>query len=209
MKQFIISGIGTDVGKTVASAVIAEALEAVYWKPVQAGDLEWSDTKKVEKWTSKASVLQERYRLTTAASPHYAAELDGINIEAADFELPLSNRNLVIEGAGGLMVPLNNDGLLYIDLFEQWKIPIILVSRHYLGSINHTILSIDALQKRSIPIAGIVFVGDENKATESIIISSTKIRVLGRIPLAKEVNEQFIHDQAKFFKDLSDFVKED
>jgi dethiobiotin synthetase len=204
MKRFVVSGIGTDVGKTVASAIISEALEANYWKPVQAGDLEWSDSKKVAHWTTKVTILPERFCLRTPASPHYAAAVDGITISPSDFQIPESDRNLVIEGAGGLMVPLNNEGLLYIDLFEKWQVPVILVSRHYLGSINHTLLSVDALQKRSIPIAGILFIGDENKATEEIISAITKVKILGRIPFTEEINAKFIQEQAAEYKHLEE-----
>lgn len=204
MKRFVVSGIGTDVGKTVASAIISEALEANYWKPLQAGDLDNTDTMKVQRWTSKVNCFKERYKLRTPASPHYAASVDGITISPADFQIPESDRNLIIEGAGGLMVPLNNEGLLYIDLFEKWQVPVILVSRHYLGSINHTLLSVEALQKRSIPIAGILFIGDENKATEEIITAITKVKKLGRIPLAQEINAKFIQEQAAEYKHLEE-----
>jgi dethiobiotin synthetase len=201
-KQFIISGIGTDVGKTVASAIISQALNATYWKPVQAGDLDWSDSMKVDNWTNeKVNVLKEQFRLTAPMSPHAAATLDGVLITEDSFEIPQVEGNLIIEGAGGLMVPVNNEGLLYIDLFQSWNLPVILISRHYLGSINHTLLSIGALKSRNIPIEGIVFVGEENKATESIILNTTGVHFIARIPLANEVNSTFIQDQSKVFKE--------
>ena len=201
-KQFIISGIGTDVGKTVASAIISQALNATYWKPVQAGDLDWSDTMKVDNWTDdKVIVLKEQFRLTAPMSPHAAAFLDGVSITQDAFVIPQVEGNLIIEGAGGLMVPVNNEGLLYIDLFQSWNLPVILISRHYLGSINHTLLSIGALKSRNIPIEGIVFVGEENKATESIILNTTGVYFIARIPLANEVNSTFIQDQSEVFKE--------
>jgi len=201
-KQFIISGIGTDVGKTVASAIISQALNATYWKPVQAGDLDWSDTMKVDNWTDdKVIVLKEQFRLTAPMSPHAAAFLDGVSITQDSFVIPQVEGNLIIEGAGGLMVPVNNEGLLYIDLFQSWNLPVILISRHYLGSINHTLLSIGALKSRNIPIEGIVFVGEENKATESIILNTTGVHFIARIPLANEVNSTFIQDQSEVFKE--------
>jgi dethiobiotin synthetase len=201
-KQFIISGIGTDVGKTVASAIISQALNATYWKPVQAGDLDWSDSMKVDNWTNeKVNVLKEQFRLTAPMSPHAAATLDGVLITEDSFEIPQVEGNLIIEGAGGLMVPVNNEGLLYIDLFQSWNLPVILISRHYLGSINHTLLSIGALKSRNIPIEGIVFVGEENKATESIILNTTGVHFIARIPLANEVNSTFIQDQSEVFKE--------
>jgi len=199
--KFIISGIGTDVGKTVASAIIAQALDATYWKPVQAGDLHFTDSMKVDQWTDdKVAVLAERYRLNEPMSPHAAAEIDGVNIQAGDFEIPTTSGNLIIEGAGGLMVPVNANGLIYIDLFQNWNIPVILISRHYLGSINHTLLSVEALRSRNIPIQGIVYVGDENTHTESIIAKITGLTVIGRIPLVNDVNASFIKEQAAIFK---------
>jgi dethiobiotin synthetase len=201
-KQFLISGIGTDVGKTVASAIISQALNATYWKPVQAGDLDWSDSMKVDNWTNeKVNVLKEQFRLTAPMSPHAAAFLDGVSITQDSFVIPQVEGNLIIEGAGGLMVPVNNEGLLYIDLFQSWNLPVILISRHYLGSINHTLLSIGALKSRNIPIEGIVFVGEENKATESIILNTTGVHFIARIPLANEVNSTFIQDQSEVFKE--------
>jgi dethiobiotin synthetase len=201
-KQFIISGIGTDVGKTVASAIISQALNATYWKPVQAGDLDWSDSMKVDNWTDdKVIVLKEQFRLTAPMSPHAAAFLDGVSITQDSFVIPQVEGNLIIEGAGGLMVPVNNEGLLYIDLFQSWNLPVILISRHYLGSINHTLLSIGALKSRNIPIEGIVFVGEENKATESIILNTTGVHFIARIPLANEVNSTFIQDQSEVIKE--------
>jgi dethiobiotin synthetase len=195
--NYIITGIGTDVGKTVASAIIAQALGASYWKPVQAGDLHYSDSMKVDQWTDEqVSVLPERFLLKQPMSPHAAADIDGISIGLDDFRIPQVDGHLIIEGAGGLMVPLNTKGLLYIDLFEHWKIPVILISRHYLGSINHTLLSVEALKSRNIPIEGIFFVGHENQATESIILKVTGLKMIGRIPMANEVNSTFIQEEA-------------
>jgi dethiobiotin synthetase len=199
--QYIISGIGTDVGKTVASAIIAQALEATYWKPVQAGDLHFSDSMKVDHWTDeKVIVLPERYRLNQPMSPHAAADIDKVFIQSDDFQIPVVEGNLIIEGAGGLMVPVNSEGLLYIDLFQKWNVPVILISRHYLGSINHTLLSAEALKSRNIPVEGIVFIGDENSATESIILQVTGFKMIGRIPIAEEVNSSFVKEQAQEMK---------
>jgi dethiobiotin synthetase len=199
-----ISGISTDVGKTVVSAILAEALEANYWKPVQAGDLENSDSIKINEYCSeKVNILREQYRLSEPMSPHAAAEIDKVNIGLKDFQVPNSDGNLVIEGAGGLMVPLNSDGLLVIDLVEQKKWPVVLVSRHYLGSINHTLLSVEVLKKRNIPVAGIIFVGDENTATESIIALQTQVPILGRVPLTEKVDQGFVQKQAEIWKENS------
>jgi dethiobiotin synthetase len=180
MKLFI-TGIGTDVGKTVASAIITQALEADYWKPIQAGDLALSDTHKVKSQilNSKSQFHPNAYALNTPASPHLAAALDGVTIDLQQIKEPQTNNHLVIEGAGGILVPLNNNDCI-IDLIQP-DYKVIVVSRHYLGSINHTLLTIEALQNRKIKIAGIIFSGDENQATESIILNKTGAKCIGRI----------------------------
>ena len=196
-KHFFVTGIGTNVGKTIVSAILSESLKATYWKPVQAGDIDNSDSIKVNRLTSKdVIVLDEKYRLNTPASPHLAAEIDGITIQLSDFSLPTVDGNLIVEGAGGLMVPMNSQGDLYIDLIQKFNLPVILVSMHYLGSINHTLLSIEALKSRNIQIEGIVYVGDENLATEKIILQKTNIRMIARIPLTEIISSDFIKDQA-------------
>lgn len=197
--KFVITGIGTDVGKTVVSSIIAEALKASYWKPIQAGDLDNSDSIKVERFTDNVVILPEAFRLSQPMSPHAAAEIDGVTITLDDLEIPTVNGNLLVEGAGGIMVPINSDGLTYTDTIVHWNLPTIVVSRHYLGSINHTLMTIDILKNRGIEIAGIVFVGDENKATEEVILSSTGVVCLARIPMAAELNKDFIKDQAASF----------
>ncbi|GAB5416401.1 MAG: dethiobiotin synthase [Crocinitomicaceae bacterium] len=195
MSKYIITGIGTEVGKTVVSAIVSEALRANYWKPVQAGDLDFSDSMKVEKWTENVQVLEERFRLKTPMSPHAAAEIDGVQIDSLDFVLPNVDP-LIVEGAGGLMVPLNQNGLTYLDVFQKFNLPVILVSRHYLGSINHTLMSVELLKQRNIPIKGIIFVGDEHPTTESIILKSTDLPMIIRIPMTDEVNKEFVQEQA-------------
>lgn len=200
-RQYIITGIGTDVGKTVVSAILAQALEASYWKPVQAGDLDHSDSIKVNNWTDDTvTVLHESFRLTEPMSPHAAALIDGVKIEMESIVFPEIKGNFIVEGAGGVMVPVNDDGLLYIDLFKSWGLPVIVVSRHYLGSINHTLLTIDALKTRNISIEGIIFVGPENSGTESIIKKVTGVKVIARIPIVDEVNTSFIQEQAVILK---------
>lgn len=202
MKIFI-TGIGTDVGKTIASAIITEALEADYWKPIQAGDLEKSDTHKIEKLTSTvtSSEVERRYyknsyALKTPASPHLAAELDNITIDVKKIKEPKTKNNLVIEGAGGIFVPLNKTETI-IDLIQP-DYKVIVVSRHYLGSINHTLLTIEALKNRKIPIAGIIFNGNENKATEEIILSKTGLKMIGRI----ENEPYFDKNVVRYYADL-------
>ena len=167
MKLFI-TGIGTDVGKTIASAIVVEALQADYWKPIQAGDLDTSDTHKIKQYISNpvTTFHSNSYALNTPASPHFAAEKDGIIIQLEQILEPVTENHLVIEGAGGILVPLNNEATI-IDLIQP-DYKVIVVSRHYLGSINHTLLTVEALQNRKIPIAGIIFNGDENEKRLSI-----------------------------------------
>ena len=155
--SFFVSGIGTDVGKTIVSSVLCELLFANYWKPVQSGELDNTDSMKVEGLVSfeTFNYFPEQFRLTQPLSPHVSAKLDGVHIEATDFTFPEFTGNLIVEGAGGLMVPINENGLLYCDLAAAWKLPTILISRHYLGSINHTLMSIETLRNRNIPILGI------------------------------------------------------
>lgn len=200
MKQFIITGIGTDVGKTVVSAIVSEALQATYWKPVQAGDLENSDSIKISNLTKNVRVLPEAFRLSQPMSPHAAAEKDGVEILPEQLNLPSVSENLIVEGAGGLMVPINSKGFLYADAFAMWKLPVIVVSRHYLGSINHTLMTIEILKQRGIEIEGIIFVGDENSTTESVILKNTGLRLIARIPMAKELNQAFILSEAEKIK---------
>lgn len=200
MKLFI-TGIGTDVGKTIASAIITQSLEADYWKPVQAGDLDNSDSHKIQRYISnnKTVIHENSYKLNTPASPHFAAEIDGITIDLKKIIEPLTDNHLVIEGAGGILVPLNDNDSI-IDLIKE-DCKVILVSRHYLGSINHTLLTFEALKNRNIPVAGIVFSGDENKATEEIILSKTKAKFIGRIENEPYFDQNVIQYYADKFRD--------
>jgi len=200
MKLFI-TGIGTDVGKTIASAIITEALEADYWKPIQAGDLENSDSDKIKSYISnaKTKIHSNSYTLQTPASPHYAATLDGITIEVSKIKEPQTKNHLVIEGAGGILVPLNETQTI-ADIIQR-EYQVIVVSRHYLGSINHTLLTIEALQNRKIQIAGIIFNGDENPATESIILKKTNIKMLGRIENEPYFDQNVIAYYADLFRE--------
>lgn len=201
-QSYFITGIGTDVGKTVVSAIVSEALQATYWKPIQAGDLDNSDSIKIEQLTEHVTVLEEGIQLTQPMSPHAAAKIDGVAINLADFELPKVTSNLIVEGAGGIMVPLNEDGLMIVDLIAAFNLPVILVSRHYLGSINHSILSAEILKSRGIEVAGFIFVGDENKASEEIILKNTGLSKLLDIPEVSEVSKEFILSQAEELKQI-------
>jgi dethiobiotin synthetase len=199
MKLFI-TGIGTDVGKTIASAIITQALEADYWKPIQAGDLDNSDSYKVKSQISnpKSQIFENSYKLNTPASPHLAAAIDGITIDLKKIYEPATKNHLVIEGAGGLLVPLNDFDCV-IDLIQK-DYKVILISRHYLGSINHTLLSFEALRSRKITLAGIIFSGDENKATEEIILAKTKAKFIGRIEEEQYFNTNVIQQYADDFR---------
>lgn len=200
MKLFI-TGIGTDVGKTVASAIITQALEADYWKPIQAGDLDNSDSHKVKSKlkNEKSKVHPNSYALNTPASPHLAAQLDNITIDLNKIIEPSTDNHLVIEGAGGILVPLNNHDCI-IDLIKP-DYKVIIVSRHYLGSINHTLLTFEALKSRKIEVAGIIFSGDENKATEEIILSKTKAKCIGRIENEPYFDENVVAYYADLFRE--------
>ena len=200
MKIFV-TGIGTDVGKTIASAIITEALETDYWKPIQAGDLDNSDSHKVKLFLSnkKTVIHPNSYALKTPASPHLAAELDGITIDLKKMTEPKTENHLVIEGAGGVFVPLNSSDCV-IDLIQP-DYKVIVVSRHYLGSINHTLLTIEALQNRKIAVAGIVFSGNENKATEEIILSKTGVKCIGRIEQEPYFDKNVIKEYADRFRE--------
>jgi len=200
MKLFI-TGISTDVGKTITSAIVVEALEADYWKPVQAGDLDNSDTHKVKSQISnlKSQFYPNSYQLNTPASPHLAAEIDGITIDLKQIQEPQTENHLVIEGAGGIFVPLNEKDSI-IDLIQP-DYKVILVSRHYLGSINHTLLTIEAIRNRGFKVAGIIFSGSENKSTESLILNKTGIKCIGRIEEEPYFDQNVIKEYADLFRD--------
>jgi dethiobiotin synthetase len=181
--RLIVSGTDTGIGKTVFAAGLAGSLDGVYWKPIQAGLEEETDRAAVLRLSglSPDRVLPEAYRLRTPASPHLAAERDGIVIDPEALVLPATDRPLVVEGAGGLRVPLTRQ-VTYIDVMARWQAPVVLCARTTLGTINHSLLSIDALRARNIPIAGIAFIGDENRESERIIADMGQVRRLGRLP---------------------------
>jgi dethiobiotin synthetase len=200
MKLFI-TGIGTDVGKTITSAIVTQALEADYWKPIQAGDLDNSDSHKVKSQISniKSQIFENRYKLNTPASPHLAAAIDGITIDIKQIKEPKTKNHLVIEGAGGLLVPLNDSDCI-VDLIQN-DYKVIVVSRHYLGSINHTLLTYEALKSRKITISGIIFSGDENKASEEIILKKTGAKFIGRIDNEPYFDQNVIQYYADKFRE--------
>lgn len=179
--EYVVTGIGTDVGKTLVSAILCEALNANYWKPVQTGTIASSDALTVGEVIGQSRVFPNAYAFREPLSPHAAAELEGQEISTARLQIPISSEPLIIEGAGGVHVPLNWKQTL-LDLMQVWDIPVIVVSRNYLGSINHTLLTLEVLQQRGIPIAGVVFNGDPTPMTEQAIANYSRITVLGHVP---------------------------
>ncbi|WP_298555865.1 dethiobiotin synthase [uncultured Algibacter sp.] len=200
MSTYFITGISTDVGKTVASAIVTEALEADYWKPIQAGELDNCDTKKVRQLVSntKSKFHKNAYALETPMSPHGAADIDGIKIDIKTIKPPKTKNHLVIEGAGGLLVPLNDKDTVF-DLIKP-EYNVIVVSRHYLGSINHTLLTIKTLKEKGFDVS-IIFSGNEHKTTEDIIKKMTQIPVIGRIDEEPYFDKNVIKEYAELFKD--------
>jgi dethiobiotin synthetase len=199
MKLFV-TGIGTDVGKTIVSAVLTEALEADYWKPVQAGELETGDSHTVTNLISntKTTIHPNAYALNTPMSPHAAAKIDGVTVDLQKIVTPETSNNLVIEGAGGLLVPLN-DKQTILDLIQP-DYKVIVVSRHYLGSINHTLMTIELLQQKGFDIS-VIFNGDEHLSTENIIKEMTGVKVLGRIENEPYFDKNVVKEYAQIFSE--------
>lgn len=196
--SIIIAGIHTGIGKTICSAVICQALGYDYWKPVQAGELDHSDSIFIKKNVTNKNCMvhPESYKLTIPASPHYAAALDGVEIKPEHIVSPQTNNKLVIETAGGIMSPLS-DSFLNIDLMAQLNLPTILVSNNYLGSINHTLLTVAAMQQRNIPVKGLVFSGKEFTSTREFILQYTRLPLLFSIPQFDEISSGIIAEFAK------------
>ena len=178
--KYFITGIGTDIGKTIVSAILVEHFNAGYWKPIQAGSIEKTDTDIIKEMTNCKNIYKEKFILSKAMSPHAAAKFDKINISLNEFKLPRIKRNLIIEGAGGLMVPINNKNLI-LDLIKHFHCEVIIISKNYLGSINHTLLTVNVLKNNNVPIKGIIFNGESNIETEKIIKTYTGIPILAKI----------------------------
>ncbi len=205
--RFIVTGTGTGVGKTVFSAALAGALGASYWKPVQSGLEGETDSETVRRLSGLGQdrIVPEAYRLELPASPHIAAAREGISIEASRLAIPRRAGPLVIEGAGGLMVPLSPD-LLQIDLFASWGVPVILCTLTSLGTINHTLLSLEALTKRSVKLLGVVFIGERDEEVENTILVLGKARRLGGLPVLDPLNATTLSHAFRANFRLSDFA---
>lgn len=201
-KPIFVTGIGTGIGKTIASAVLVEKLKADYWKPVQSGDLDESDTIKVRGLVSntKSAFHEEAYRLSQPFSPHKSAAIDGITIIREEIVAPKTDNALIIEGAGGLMVPMSQDFLM-LDLIKMLGAEVVLVSMNYLGSINHTLLTAYVLQKERIPIKGIIFNGYKDIYTKEFILNYSGLELLGHIPQYQAIDKNTIIDAGKHISD--------
>lgn len=197
MTNYFVTAIGTDSGKTVLSAILTEALQADYWKPIQAG-LEERDTNTVSDLISntKTTFFPEAYALNTPMSPHAAADIDKVTIELDKIVLPKTDNNLVIEGAGGILVPLNDNDFV-IDLVEQFPCEIVLVANLYLGSINHTLLSINELKRRNLKVKGIIFNGETNPSSEEFILKYSNYPCLLRVKQEEKITQKTILEYAK------------
>ncbi|KFF12118.1 ATP-dependent dethiobiotin synthetase BioD [Chryseobacterium soli] len=200
-KKLFITGIGTEIGKTVCSAILTKYYKADYWKPVQSGDLHYTDSMKITDWVGDEVYCHtETYRLQLAASPHQSAAEEGKLIRVEDFQLPETEKKLIIEGAGGLMVPLSDTEFM-IDLIEKLNVPVALVVRNYLGCINHTLLSIMVLKQREIPIEYLILNGSFPPDTERIIVNYTeqKTKII-RFPDLSAITKETIEMQANNLK---------
>ncbi|MFN8288235.1 MAG: dethiobiotin synthase [Chitinophagales bacterium] len=195
-KQIFVSGIDTGIGKTISAAVLTEALHADYWKPIQSGIDEVSDSETVNLLISNTEtrVHKEAYVLKNPSSPHYSARMEGVNIDLALCKLP-TDRKLIVEGAGGLMVPLT-EKFLQLDLIRFLELPVVLVVKNYLGSINHTLLTIEVLRSKGITVTGLIFNGPPFNDNEEIILKFYKLPVLGHIDVVDKPSKDFVIQQA-------------
>ncbi|WP_420384413.1 dethiobiotin synthase [Novosphingobium sp.] len=203
MTAFVVTGTDTDIGKTVFAAALTGALKAHYWKPVQSGLADGLDADTVAR-LSGAPILPEAYRLTEPLSPHRAAELDGVTIDRARLALP-PQRPLVVEGAGGVLVPVTR-GLSYADVFAWWGLPVVVVARTGLGTINHTLLTIEALRARHVPVHGVSFVGHANEDNEATIAAIGQVRRLGRLPMLPVLDRESLAAAFAASFDIADFA---
>jgi dethiobiotin synthetase len=199
MRKIFITGIGTDVGKTIVSSVLTEALHADYWKPIQTGNYYGTDTEFVKKLVGneKSKFHKEAYSYEPSLSPHAAAQAMGEEIDVNRILLPTTENTLIIEGAGGVMVPITQNFLI-IDLIKKFDAEVILVVQHYLGSINHTLLSIEFLKSQKVNFKGIIFNGSPQKSSEDVIIKYSQVPVLGYINKEAHINREYTHQFKNF-----------
>ncbi|WP_316839659.1 dethiobiotin synthase [Pedobacter gandavensis] len=199
--RYFITGIGTGIGKTIVSAILTQKLQADYWKPIQSGDLDQSDSLSIQNLISntKTIIHPEQYKLSRPLSPHLSARLDGIEINAQALVLPKTDNHLVIEGAGGLMVPINEKELI-MDMIPVLNAKVIVVSQNYLGSINHTLLTLEVLKSKGIQVEGIIFNGEENQESESYIANYSGIPLLGKIPKLTYLDSKSIAEAGQFIQ---------
>ena len=201
--KVFITGCDTGVGKTIVSAILVQAFNADYWKPVQSGALEDSDSLTVSRLitTPDTTIHPESYLLEEPLSPHAAAARAGVEISIDAIQIPETKNFLVIEGAGGVLVPLNREHTI-ADLIRKFDAPAIVVSRHYLGSINHTLLTLTTLKSCNIPVLGVVFVGDPNGESETAIVNMGKTRMLGRVAWEEAITPIVVSQYARLFREV-------
>lgn len=204
-KGVFVTGIGTGVGKTVVSALLCRHTKADYWKPIQAGDLENTDSMKVGDWTSDLDITihQEQHRLLEARSPHIAAIMEGITLNPEKFLLPATSSPIVVEGAGGILVPINEDGNSIADLMLKFDLPIVLVSRYYLGSINHTLLSINYIKQMGLSLKAVVFTGEEAPGTKSAILAVCAGVEVYEVPEIQSLSQNELKKYSAVFEGFS------
>ena len=202
MTRFVVTGTDTGIGKTIFSAGLAQATGAPYWKPIQSGLEEETDSEVVARLAG-VPIIAEAHRLVTPASPHIAAEIDGVNIDVQTLAPPPGD--LIVEGAGGALVPVTRT-TLYADLFARWQIPVIVCARTSLGTINHSLLTIEALKSRGIPIHGLAFLGDAVEDSEAIIAKIGGVRRLGRLPIIEPLDSATLAAAFRANFDLTDFL---
>lgn len=196
-RNIFVTGIGTGIGKTITSSILARALNYAYWKPIQCGDLHFSDGDNVKSLAPEIDVLPSRYSFKASESPHAAAKLEAIDICLDDFSLPA--RPTVIEGAGGIFVPLNQKDFI-IDLIPIFHASVVVVAQYYLGSINHTLLTLNELKHRNFQILGIVFNGEKKQETQDIILAHHALPILLELPQMDEVSARTIESYADLLR---------
>lgn len=206
--RLVVTGTDTNIGKTVFSAALTDALGASYWKPVQSGLEGETDSEMVQRLgqITPSRIIPEAWRLNTPVSPHLSASIDNVQIDPEALIPPTTDTPLVIEGAGGLLVPLTQSEL-FVDVFARWQIPIILCARTGLGTINHTLLSLEALRHRSIPLLGVAFIGDEQAESQSIIARLSAVNCLGRLPLLDPLTPVTLRQAFHNHFDIASFQK--